>query len=83
MMYASPKRGGGPPSGGGEVRPRRQRCALQLLEWVVQPFGDDPSTSHASGLALRGQPLSQLALTAPLSGEPFFMLIRDDDLCLP
>ena len=22
--------------------PRRQRCALQLLEWVVQPFGDAP-----------------------------------------
>ena len=60
MIYASPERGGGPPLGGGEVRPWRQRCALLLLEWVVQPFGDDPSVSFASGLALRGRPLSQL-----------------------
>ena len=22
--------------------PWRQRCVLQLLEWVVQPFGDAP-----------------------------------------
>ena len=71
MIYASPERGGGPPLGGGEVRPRRQRCALQLLEWVVQPFGDAPSTSHASGRALRGQPLRPLRGQLPFQGSLF------------
>ena len=41
--YASPERGGGPPLGGGEVRPRRQRCGVavvavsgRVLHWSKQ-----------------------------------------------
>ena len=43
-------------------------------------------TSFAGGQALRGEPLSQLTLTAPLSGEPFALRVITyvtGNLCLP
>ena len=41
---------------------------------------------HTAGRALRGQPLSQLTLTAPLSGEPWALQVISRvtrNLCLP
>ena len=54
------------------------------LSQVVGSFGDNPF--FVAGQALREEPLSQLALTAPLSGEPRELLVTiyvAGNLCLP